>query len=88
MVKGARKAAGHIGGIAAKEITYGFNGFHPDSHDIELYEHELSLEHFAALSRVYYDYLHKFYRRNGFEGLSRQHGVRVEQVQLDGMALG
>jgi len=87
VVKTVRKAARYIGGIAAKEVTYGFNGFHPHSHDIELYEHELTLEHFAALSSVYYDYLSRFYSRHGFDGLSRKHGVVVEQVQLDGVAL-
>ncbi len=87
VVKGVRKSAGYLGGIAAKEITYGFNGFHPHSHDVEYYEHAVSLADFAALSSVYYDYLSRFYRQHGFEGLSRQHGVHVEQVQLDGVAL-
>jgi hypothetical protein len=87
VVKGARKAAGYIGGIASKEITYGVSGWHPHTHDIEFHEHELSLETFATLSSVYYDYLSRFYSQNGFDGLSRQHGVRVEQVQLDGVAL-
>src|SRR6266567_4400780 len=87
VVKRVRKSAGYIGGIAAKEITYGFNGWHPHSHDIEYMEHELSLEHFAILSSVYYDYLNRFYSRYGFDGLSRQHGVRVEHVQLDGVTL-
>jgi hypothetical protein len=36
---------------------------------------------------VYYKYLSRFYHRNGFYGLTRQHGVKVEQVQLDGVAL-
>jgi hypothetical protein len=87
VVKAARQAMGYAGGIAAKEINYGVNGWHPHSHDIEYYEHELSLADFATLSAVYHHYLHKFYCHNGFEGLSRQHGVRVEQVQLDGAAL-
>jgi hypothetical protein len=87
VVKRERKAAGYIGGIAAKEITYGFNGWHPHSHDIEYMEHELSLEHFAALSNVYYDYLNQFYSRYGFDGLSRQHGVWVEHIELNGVAL-
>jgi hypothetical protein len=87
LVKGARKAAGYLGGIAAKEITYGLQGWHPHSHDLDFYEHELTLEHFAALSSVYYDYLERFYSQYGFSGLSRQHGVRVEHVQLGGDAL-
>jgi hypothetical protein len=87
LVKGARKAAGYLGGIAAKEITYGLQGWHPHSHDLDFYKHELTLEHFAALSSVYYDYLEWFYSQNGFDGLSRQHGVRVEHVQLGGDAL-
>ena len=87
MVKGARKVAGYVGGIASKEITHGFNGWHPHTHDIEFCEHEVSLADFAGLSSVYYEYLNRFYCQNGFEGLSRQHGVRVEQVQLDGVAL-
>jgi len=86
-VKEARQAAGYVGSIAAKEITYGYSGWHPHSHDFEVYEQELSLEGFAALSAVYYHYLHKFYRHNGFDGLSRQHGVIVEQVQFDATAL-
>jgi hypothetical protein len=56
VVKGSRQAAGYIGGIASKEITYGVNGWHPHTHDIEYYERELALEDFAALSNVYYDY--------------------------------
>ncbi len=87
LVKMARKSAGYIGGIASKEITYGFNGWHPHTHDIEFCEHEVTLADFATLSSVYYEYLSRFYGRNGFDGLTRHHGVRVEQVQLDGVAL-
>jgi len=87
VVKGVRQAAGYVGGIASKEITYGANGWHPHTHDIEYYERELLLEDFAALSSAYFEYLSRFYTRNGFAGLTRQHGVRVEQVQLDGLAL-
>ncbi len=87
VVKGLRQAAGYIGGIASKEITYGVNGWHPHTHDIEYYEREMTLENYAALSSVYYDYLSRFYSRNGFEGLTRQHGVRIEPVELDGVAL-
>ncbi len=87
VVKGVRRNAGYLGGIASKEITYGASGWHPHTHDIEYYERELTLQDFAALSSVYYDYLNRFYSRNGFDGLSRQHGVRVEQVQFDGVAL-
>ncbi len=87
VVKGVRKSAGYVGGIAAKEITYGVNGWHPHTHDIEFCEHALSLADFAALSSVYYEYLTRFYRRNGFDGLSRKYGVRVEQVELSGAAL-
>ena len=87
LVKGARKEAGYIGGIASKEITYGFNGWHPHTHDIEFCEHEMSLADFAALSSVYYEYLNRFYSQNGFEGLSRQHGVRVEHVEFDAAVL-
>ena len=70
VVKGVRRTAGYIGGIASKEITYGVNGWHPHTHDIEYYERELSLEDFAALSNVYFEYLNRFYSRNGFEGYS------------------
>jgi hypothetical protein len=87
VVKGVRRAAGYVGGIASKEITYGVNGGHPHTHDIEFNERAVSLEDFAALSSVYYEYLSRFYSRNGFDGLSRQYGVRVEQVKLDGVAL-
>lgn len=87
VVKGVRQVAGYVGGIASKEITYGFNGWHPHTHDIEYYEHELTLRDFAALSSIYYDYLNRFYSRNGFDGLSRQHGVTVEQIVFDGIAL-
>lgn len=87
VVKGVRQVAGYVGGIAAKEITFGLNGWHPHTHDIEYYEHEMSLEDFAALSSAYFEYLSRFYSRNGFEGLTLQHGVRVEQVELDGVAL-
>ena len=87
VVKVVRRAAGYVGGIASKEITYGFNCWHPHTHDIEVYERDVSLDDFAALSGVYYDYLSRFYSRNGFEGLSRHHGVSVEQVQIGGVAL-
>jgi hypothetical protein len=87
LVKVARKSAGHVGGIASKEITHGYNGWHPHTHDIEFYEHELSLEHFAALSSVYYDYLNRFYSRHGFDGLSRLHGVKVEHIEIGSVAL-
>src|SRR2546429_5806483 len=39
VVKRARKAAGHVGGIASKEITYGVSGWHPHTHDIEFHEY-------------------------------------------------
>ncbi|HEY6542707.1 MAG TPA: hypothetical protein VIZ18_17315 [Ktedonobacteraceae bacterium] len=87
VVKAMRRTAEYIGSIAAKEITYGYNGWHPHTHDIEYYSHKLSLEDFAGLSSVYYDYLDRFYNQHGFDGLSRQHGVRVEPVELDGVAL-
>jgi hypothetical protein len=54
---------------------------------VEVFEHEVTLADFAALSNVYYDYLNRFYCRNGFYGLSLAHGVRVEQVALDASAL-
>jgi hypothetical protein len=87
LVKGARKAAGYVGGIASKEITYGMNGWHPHTHDIEFWERGVTLADFAALSSVYYDYLNRYYRRHGFDRLTRHHGVRVEQVQLNAAAL-
>ena len=87
IVKALRRVARYIGGIASKETSYGYNGWHPHTHDIEYFEHEVSLEDFAGLSGAYYDYLSRFYCRNGFDSLSRQHGVRIEQVQLDGAAL-
>jgi hypothetical protein len=87
VVKAVRQAAGYVGGIASKEITYGVNGYHPHSHDIEYFERELALADFAALSSVYYDYLRRFYNRNGFEGLTRNNGVRIEQVELHDVAL-
>lgn len=36
---------------------------------------------------MYYEYLNRFYSRNGFEGLSRQHGVQVKHVEIGGVAL-
>src|SRR5947209_9498144 len=39
VVKAVRKTAGYAGGISAKEITYGYHGWHPHSHDFEFYEH-------------------------------------------------
>ncbi|MBO0782375.1 MAG: hypothetical protein J2P37_26460 [Ktedonobacteraceae bacterium] len=83
VVKDVRRAAGYVGGIAAKEITYGTSGWHPYTHDIEFFAGELSLADFAAVSTVHYEYLHQFYCRHGFGGLSRQHGVQIEQVRLD-----
>ncbi|HEU4966358.1 MAG TPA: hypothetical protein VFT53_02660 [Candidatus Saccharimonadales bacterium] len=87
VVKAVRTAAGYVGGIASKEITYGFNGWHPHTHDIEFCEREVTLEHFAALSSVYYEYLNKFYAKHGFAGLSRSYGVRVEYIRLGSTAL-
>lgn len=86
-VKDVRQAAEYMGSIAAKEITYGMSGFHPHSHDIEFFKHELSFEHFTALSGVYYDYLSRFYAGHGFHGLSRRYGVRVDQIQFGSAAL-
>ncbi|HVB22277.1 MAG TPA: hypothetical protein VNG51_10055 [Ktedonobacteraceae bacterium] len=87
VVKGARRAAGYIGGIAAKEITYSVHGWHPHSHDVEFYVEEVTLADFAALGSAYYEYLNRFYSRNGFDRLSRLHGVQIEQVALDTSAL-
>lgn len=87
IVKEVRKGAGYVGGIASKEITYGFNGWHPHAHDIEFCKRDISLEQFAALSSVYYEYLSRFYARHGFRGLSRQHGVRVDHVSFGTTAL-
>jgi hypothetical protein len=87
VVKALRREVGYVGGIAAKEITYGSSGWHPHTHDIEMYKDEVMLADFAALNSVYYDYLNRFYSRNGFDGLSRQHGVRLEQVELHDEAL-
>ncbi|HEY6284471.1 MAG TPA: hypothetical protein VIX20_02310, partial [Ktedonobacteraceae bacterium] len=68
-------------------ITYGLHGWHPHSHDIELFDSELSLCSFADLSRAYYGHLNRFYCGNGFTGLSREHGVRVEGVTLSNHVL-
>ena len=87
VVKALRRKVGYLGSITALEITYGFNSWHPHNHKIEVYEREVTLADFAALSSVYYEYLSRFYSRNGFDGLSRQHGIRVEQIQLGGVAL-
>lgn len=87
VVKAARQAAGYIGGIAAKEITYGVSGWHPHSHDIEFLAHPLSLVDFAHLSSVYYEYLSRFYQRHGLPDLSRAYGVQIEQVTFGGQAL-
>lgn len=87
VVKGIRRAARYLGGVCSKEITYGLQGWHPHSHDVEFYMDEVTLEDYAALGRVYYDYLNRFYSRNGFDGLSLVHGVRIEQVGLDTNAL-
>jgi len=87
VVKEVRAGAGYVGGIAAKEITYGLHGWHPHSHDIELFDHELSLKDFADLSHAYYGHLNRFYSGNGFTGLSREHGVRVEGVTLSNHVL-
>ncbi|MDQ2907398.1 MAG: hypothetical protein M3Y81_28140 [Chloroflexota bacterium] len=87
VVKDARQAAGYAGGIAAKEITYGISGWHPHTHDIEFMARPLTLEHFAALSYAYYEYLNRFYMRNGLTGLTLSYGVRVEQVELEAGAL-
>jgi len=86
-VKRLRARAGYVGGIASKEITHGYNGWHPHTHDIELFERDIGLEDYAALSYRYYDYLAKFYGWRGFSGLSREHGVTVEQVAVGGGAL-
>ncbi len=87
VVKALRREAGYLGSITAKEVTYGCNGWHPHTHQVEIYEREITIAVFAALSSVYYDYFSRFYSQQGFDGLSRQHGVRVEHVQLDGVAL-
>jgi hypothetical protein len=86
-VKRLRARAGYVGGIASKEITRGYNGWHPHTHDIELFERDLGLEDYAALSYRYYDYLATFYEGREFPGLSREHGVTVEQVTMGGGAL-
>ena len=86
-VKRLRGSAGYAGGIASKEITRGLSGFHPHSHDIELFERELSLQSFADLSRAYFEQLNRFYCENGFKGLSREHGVQVEGVTLSNNVL-
>jgi hypothetical protein len=87
VVKALRRELRYEGSITGKEITYGVSGWHPHCHQIELYKDEMTLAGFAALSSAYYDYFNRFYSRNGFDGLTRQHGLRVEQVQLDGAAL-
>src|SRR5947209_5664266 len=87
VVKAARQAAGFVGEISAKEITYGRQGYHPHSHDFEFFDRDMSLESFATLSRLYYDYLDRFYSQNGFSGLSRERGVVVEHVQFGEDAL-
>jgi len=87
VVKALRREADYLGSITAKEITHGFSGWHPHTHQVEIFGHELTLAGFAALSSAYYNYFNRFYSRNGFDGLSRQHGIRVEQVQLEREAL-
>jgi hypothetical protein len=87
VVKSLRREVGFVGSITGKEITHGLSGWHPHSHSVEIFEHEMTLASYAGLSSAYYDYFNRFYRRNGFDGLSRQHGIRVEPVELGGVAL-
>jgi hypothetical protein len=87
LVKALRRGAGYLGAVTSKEINYGVHGWHPHAHSIEFFERTVSLRNFSNLSLVYYEYLNWFYHQHGFDGLSLRHGVRVEQVNLDGAVL-
>lgn len=87
-VKKLRKHLNYLGGIASKEVTHTFNGWHPHTHDIELFGQKVQLQELVQLNVLYYELLNKFYVRNGHKELSKIYGVTVEPVNTSGDALG
>ncbi|THJ48296.1 hypothetical protein [Candidatus Frankia alpina] len=87
-VKQAREEAGFLGCITAKEITRGNNGWHPHTHDVEVFREPVTPTAYGKLSREYFDKLNSSYVRKGHKPMVKGIGVKLDIITQDSDALG
>ncbi|THJ28210.1 protein rep, partial [Candidatus Frankia alpina] len=88
MVKRARQEAGFLGCITAKEITRGNNGWHPHTHDVEVFREPVTPPAYGKLCKEYFDKLNAFYVRQGHKPMVKGIGVKLDIITRDSDALG
>ncbi|THJ23820.1 hypothetical protein E7Y31_23690, partial [Candidatus Frankia alpina] len=87
-VKQVREEAGFMGCITAKEITRGNNGWHPHTHDVEVFRESVAPKVYRKMSKEYFDKLNAFYVRQGHKPMVKGIGVKLDIITRDSDALG
>ncbi|THJ57722.1 hypothetical protein E7Y31_18315 [Candidatus Frankia alpina] len=87
-VKQVREEAGYLGCITAKEITRGNNGWHPHTHDVEVFRESVTPKAYGKMCKEYFDKLNAFYVRQGHKPMAKGVGVKLDIITQDSDALG
>ncbi|WP_235826584.1 protein rep, partial [Candidatus Frankia alpina] len=87
-VKKVREEAGYLGCITAKEITRGKNGWHPHTHDVEVFRESVTPTTYGKMRKEYFDKLNAFYVRKGHKPMVKGIGVKLDIITRDSDALG
>jgi hypothetical protein len=87
-VKEVREEAGFLGCITAKEITRGNNGWHPHTHDVEVFREPVTPKAYGKMRKEYFDKLNAFYVRQGHKPMAKGIGVKLDIITRDSDALG
>ncbi|THJ33641.1 hypothetical protein E7Y31_22110, partial [Candidatus Frankia alpina] len=87
-VKQIREEAGYLGCITAKEITRGSNGWHPHTHDVEVFRRPVTPKAYGKMCKEYFDKLNAFYVRQGHKPMVKGIGVKLDIITRDSDVLG
>lgn len=79
-VRRMRKRFGFIGYVRALEITHGQHGWHPHTHEIALFDRELSAEDMAYIGDVEHAAFMRVCVKMGLGAPTREHGYRIQAV--------
>jgi hypothetical protein len=85
--KALHQSLDYAGAIRAWEITHGRNGFHPHSHELALFEGQVSDDQIRALEDHYTRVYGRFLAKHGLY-LHPVHGIDVRRVQSAGDLAG
>jgi hypothetical protein len=79
--KAWRERAGLVGNIAALEVTYGENGWHPHRHIMLLTDRQLSADEVAAWEAELHALYNRLLAKKGWKATKEHVGVRMEYVK-------